>query len=211
MVRHFDEPFGDSSMIPTYWVSKLARKHVKVCLSGDGGDELFLGYNRYPSGLRILNLKIVDLLPQTVRRALFGSLSSLFPSGVKGKGRLRMYGMPDMERYGELIFAIPPHSQRSLLATHGEFDAPYDHLTDLWSATKGHPLPRRLQILDIHSYLPDDILTKVDRSSMRCSLEVRVPLLDHRIVELALSLPDEWRKSAPRIQPLPVRAPNSES
>lgn len=200
MVRHFDEPFGDSSMIPTYCVSRLARREVKVCLSGDGGDELFLGYSRYPSAVRIFDFGLPDRFPISFRRRFFGALSRMLPDGMKGKGRLRLFSFSEMERYGELVFAFPPHAQVSVLdgstVGNGGVEAPYAHLASLWTATEGHTLLRRLQLVDVLGYLPDDILAKVDRSSMRCSLEVRVPLLDHRLMEFALSLPDEYKLRA---------------
>jgi asparagine synthase (glutamine-hydrolysing) len=190
IVLQFDEPFADSSAIPTYFLSKLTREHVTVALSGDGGDELFGGYERYRSFFKKRPLYRV---PGAVRRATFGGLAELLPRGTRGKRFLRSLRLSPLEDYvaggGEL--------------THAELLTP-DFLSsvrekDLLAPARpflSRKVPSELDSLCLHDiglYLPDDILTKVDRTSMAVSLEARVPILDHRVVEFAATLPVEMR------------------
>jgi asparagine synthase (glutamine-hydrolysing) len=187
LLRVFDEPFADSSAIPTYLVSRLARQHVKVVLSGDGGDELFAGYDRYMVDHRRRHLgRLGDMgLGGGLR-----SLSARLPEGTPGKNYIHNISLPRMERYLDSISLFPPRALRDLLdpavASHVEasFDTTHSEGLD--------PLSR-LQALDLRTYLPGDILTKVDRMSMANSLEARVPLLDHHLVEFACGLPARLR------------------
>jgi asparagine synthase (glutamine-hydrolysing) len=192
LLDFFDEPFGDSSAVPTYFVSKLARDHVTVALSGDGGDELFGGYDQYAHDAR---WAWVDRVPQAVRKLLFGMPTHLLPYGVYGwnllralaatrEGRYTLYRTQELDpRRGgllpsDLIAWVPPRD--------GLFASEFRAAAKL-------PFPARLLYIDAITYLPDDILTKVDRMSMAHSLEARVPILDHRVVELAATLPVEWK------------------
>lgn len=198
----YDEPFADSSQIPTFLVSDLARRHVTVALSGDGGDELFAGYNRYFWGRRLW--RYLDLVPPSIRRGLARGITSLSPTTwadfFERFGRL----LPAVEKPGDKL-----HKLAALLALPDP-DTMYLGMISLWKdpteiVVQGvEPLTpvtdranwaslsdftMRMMYLDLITYLPDDILTKVDRASMAVSLEARVPLLDHRVVEFAWTLP----------------------
>jgi asparagine synthase (glutamine-hydrolysing) len=181
----FDEPFADSSAIPTYLVSRLARQHVKVVLSGDGGDELFGGYDRYLVDRRRRRLGVLgDLGLGAGLRAL----GSMLPVGW-GKNLLHNLSLPRIERYLDSM-SLFPRRALSALADPGA-DWPQTSLSRLVDHSLD-PLSQ-LQDLDLKSYLPGDILTKVDRMSMASSLEARVPLLDHPLVEFACALPARTR------------------
>lgn len=185
LLSGFDEPFADSSAIPTFLVSRLARQHVKVVLSGDGGDELFAGYDRYVVDFRRRRLGLLgDLGLGTVMRGV----SALLPVGG-GKNTLYNLSLPRLERYIDSISLFPRRALRDLLDADGT--APPVDIAGLTDRDLD-PLSQ-LQALDLRTYLPGDILTKVDRMSMANSLEARVPLLDHPLVEFACSLPPELR------------------
>ena len=197
----WDEPFSDSSQIPTLLISKLVRQHVKVSLSGDGGDELFFGYDRYIRGYRLWQK--LRLLPAPLRRVL-GSLTGVVPGAtLEALGRL----LPERLRVPHLADRLPKLAE---VITANSFESYYEQLLSHWkdpaAVVRGgvEPItlfksPERLPVLpgpreqmmylDCLAYLPDDILTKVDRASMAVSLEARVPLLDHRVVELAWKVP----------------------
>ena len=184
VVQSFDEPFGDSSALPTYLVSRLAREHVTVALSGDGGDELFGGYTRYAELLRRREL------PRHLRSLLSGIARAL-PHGTPGRNRLLDLGRTRWARYAATIAAPPSPTEGGVaLPAIVEAVGSLDALLEPWSAESvGRDFLRRMMLVDLQSYLPGDILTKVDRASMAVSLEARVPLLDHELVEFALSLP----------------------
>jgi asparagine synthase (glutamine-hydrolysing) len=191
----YDEPFADSSQIPTHLVAKLARQHVTVALSGDGGDELFGGYNRYFIGQKLFHR--LAALPRPMRPALGRMLTSVSP---RAWDRI-LTGILRQSRPGERV-----HKVARVLAAD-DADAMYFELVSHWSNVviggTEHESPltdrdswppledpiERMMYFDQLSYLPDDILTKVDRASMAASLEVREPLLDHRLVEFAWTLP----------------------
>jgi asparagine synthase (glutamine-hydrolysing) len=185
MLAGFDEPFSDPSSVPTYLVSRLARQHVKVVLSGDGGDELFAGYDRYLVDRRWHRLGLLgDLgLGAGLRLA-----SHLLPVGG-GKNTLYTLSLPRLARYVDAISLFPRRTLVGLLDRDVARD-PVD-LAD-WANPALDPLSQ-LQDLDLKTYLPGDILTKVDRMTMACSLEARVPLLDHPLVEFACALPPDLR------------------
>lgn len=178
-----DEPFADSSAIPTMLVSKLARQHVTMTLSGDGGDELFLGYGSYRWAERMAN-PFVRLLRKPIGMALNAS----------GNNRFRRAAMHfNYENYRDIRTHI--FSQEIYYFSEAELRRLYKHSTNKFSVEATlEKLPRKLTaaeeqaLFDIRYYLKDDLLTKVDRSSMQFSLETRVPLLDYRIVEFALNL-----------------------
>ncbi|HEX2681562.1 MAG TPA: asparagine synthase (glutamine-hydrolyzing), partial [Candidatus Dormibacteraeota bacterium] len=183
-----DEPFGDSSAIPTYMVSKLASEHVTVVLSGDGGDELFAGYDKYVAELRKRRFRFI---PDRVRRAV-GAVTALMPTGMRGHNFLRHISLPDRERYFDACTLFRKTQQQKLFRSEVlELFADYDPwaaaVTCLGNAN-GDWLSA-LQYLDMHTYLPHDILTKVDRMSMAHSIEVRPPILDHTLVEFAATIP----------------------
>ena len=174
--RVFDEPFGDSSSWATYLVSRLARQQAVVALSGEGGDELFCGYQWYS--------KWLTLRPTLFHRFLASSLP-VFSDGGRSSQRRSSLGL---EKYASFLGPFTPRQKRVLLGPAlGEKE--YD---DLWHFRRYwredlEPL-KRMQWADLHTYLPGDLLTKVDRASMAHSLEVRPPLLDHKLVEWALAL-----------------------
>jgi asparagine synthase (glutamine-hydrolysing) len=191
-----EEPFGDSSMIPTFYISRLAREHVTVALSGDGGDELFAGYDRYALNLR---RRALDPVPEWARRWFREHLHPLIPRSARGRAYAYNMALPWRERYLDSISFIPAFERQTPLLS-GEFRASvhdgHDPL-NIFRAYLDHapakdPLSQLLY-LDTKTYLPGDILTKVDRMSMATSLEARVPLLDHLFVEYATSLPARWK------------------
>lgn len=201
----YDEPFADSSQIPTYLLAKMTRQHVTVSLSGDGGDELFAGYNRYFWAAQIW--KRIGWMPTALRAAMAGVLTSLPPSAWnRAFGALSRF-LPENWRYAnpgdklhklaevlavrqpeEIYWALVSHWKRPADVVLGAVE-PATVLTDSSGWPEVPDFESRMMYLDQMTYLPDDILTKVDRASMGVSLETRVPLLDHRIVEFAWSLP----------------------
>ncbi|MDQ7824295.1 MAG: asparagine synthase (glutamine-hydrolyzing) [Candidatus Eremiobacteraeota bacterium] len=205
LARYYDEPFSDSSAIPTYLVSKMASEEVKVCLSGDGGDELMGGYNRYELMRR---WKMVESMPLAKEAAslvaeLPDSVLALLGRALKGLffGRLKVRTDPDRIRelartlgrsaldvYLGLVRIWGPEEARRLLF-NGVFDlrgTMFYRYGQMWQHEGD---PARCALVDLKTYLVGDILTKVDRASMAWGLEVRVPFLDHRIVEFAVSVP----------------------
>ena len=196
----YDEPFADSSQVPTFLVSEMTRQHVTVALTGDGGDELFAGYNRYGQGLRIA--RALRLLPRPVGHYLARTIEAVPPSSwdrlfdlIPSGARPRQPG-DKLHKLAGVLGDDPANYYHSLLS----------QWTGAWSLVKGATRPESLafseeirarfgdelswmQYADTVTYLPDDILTKVDRASMAVSLEARVPLLDHRVVDFAWHLP----------------------
>ncbi len=189
---HLDEPFGDSSAIPTYMVSKLAAEHVKVVLSGDGGDELFAGYDKYRVEQRE---RRYHHIPQVIR-SLFGAVGDRMAEGRKGRNFLRHIALNGADRYLDSITMFDREGKNTLfLAPVVEqvlAAEPWRDLVTCLGSENSHWLSA-LQYFDIKTYLPLDILTKVDRMSMANSLEARVPLLDHKLVEFAATIPPQLR------------------
>ncbi|MGB1548622.1 MAG: asparagine synthase (glutamine-hydrolyzing), partial [Alphaproteobacteria bacterium] len=197
----YDEPFADSSQIPTFLVSELTRNHVKVALSGDGGDELFAGYNRYFWAETLW--RKLHLLPGFARGGLAGAIHTLSPAqwdrlfgAVPARLRPRLAGDKLYKLAGLFGLSSRDALYRQLL-THWEAPASLvpggtEPTGILWDESVANEFPdfmERMQFLDSVTYLPDDILTKVDRASMSVGLEARVPLLDHRVVEFVWRLP----------------------
>ncbi len=194
LVRQFDEPFADSSMIPTYYVSKIAKKRVTVALSGDGGDELFGGYDRY----RTSRLgRYADRFPLGARKRVLGRLGSLFPEWFPAVHTVRYLSCSDDERYLSMLSKGLSDIHRKvfhpgLLGEIGTSD-PSPVMIEHLASVRGKDSLTRRQYLDVKTYLPGDILTKVDRTSMLVSLEARVPILDHHLVEFAATIPPEMK------------------
>jgi asparagine synthase (glutamine-hydrolysing) len=194
LVWHLDEPFADVSAIPTYLVAQLAARHVKVVLSGDGGDEIFAGYDRYPYALA--EARRFDWLPGAARATLHG-LAALLPDRAPGKNYLRHVALDPRRRFidGESLF--PADLKARLLgpalieALRHEPD-PVDARAEQLARAPGDLLGR-LQYFDAMTYLPLDILTKVDRMTMAHSLEARPPLLDHHLAEAVFALPSSLK------------------
>ena len=196
----YDEPFADSSQIPTYLVSAMTRKHVTVALSGDGGDELFAGYTRYRWASQMW--RGLSILPYQLRQGIAASivnvsadrwtrLLSFLPA------RMRPFPIGDKLHKFATVLGLPDaNAIYRRLVTHWEpaevmpgVDEPRGILWDRELAKEIPGFIEQMQLVDLVTYLPDDILTKVDRASMAVALEVRVPLLDHRVVEFAWRLP----------------------
>ncbi|MGH3062751.1 MAG: asparagine synthase (glutamine-hydrolyzing) [Gaiellaceae bacterium] len=187
LAETFDEPFADSSALPTYLVSELAARHVKVALSGEGGDELFGGYYTYAADLLALRVgrfapgvrPLVERLPSSSRRASFD---------YKAKRFVRGAALPPLERHHAWKEIFSPDLRAELTDRRNGFD-PVDLLRARFDETEGAELLTRLQDVDLGTYLVDDLLVKTDRASMAHSLEARVPYLDPVVAGLALSLP----------------------
>src|SRR3954469_2938828 len=187
LAEAFDEPFADSSALPTYLVSQLAAEHVKVALSGEGGDELFGGYYTYVAGLvsdRLAPLAraarpLVEALPTSTRKA---SLD------YKAKRFVRAAHLPPLERHHGWKEIFSPQARAELTGRHTAFD-PVDVYRARYAETAGAPQLGRLQDVDFGVYLVDDLLVKTDRASMAHSLEARVPFLDPLVTNLAFALP----------------------
>ena len=189
IVAHFDEPFADPSAIPTWYVAELARRHVTVVLSGDGGDELFAGYDRYVPHPQVATF---DTLPVPGKRALAGLAARSLPHGARGQRFLRHVARDEESRYIESVSFFGPEDRDALFDPEFAIragHAPEDHLRGRFDRVRHMPLVSRMMQVDFGTYLPEDVLTKVDRMSMAHSIESRVPLLDHPLVELALRLP----------------------
>jgi asparagine synthase (glutamine-hydrolysing) len=205
----YDEPFSDSSQIPTFLVSQLAKEHVTVSLSGDGGDELFGGYNRYLAAGD--TWRQASSLPRPLRASLGRGLTSVDAKTWSFVFELVKPLLPRRHRYEN--FGDKVHKAAGILSLQGQ-DEIYRQLVSHWhdpaSVVFGGSEPlttltsppdglsfgngiERMMALDAISYLPDDILVKVDRAAMAVSLESRVPMLDHRVVEFAWSLPFDMK------------------
>jgi asparagine synthase (glutamine-hydrolysing) len=201
----FDEPLADPSQIPTYLVSQLARREVTVALSGDGGDEVFAGYNRYLKG--VVALRAAASLPPMAKRLMGGLIGRSDPASLNRWSR-RMGALLPVRlrdpRLGEKAYKLrlladsdgPASMYRSLVSFWQDPAAlvpggrePPDAVSRAWSSLSGGADLDRMMLADQWAYLPDDLLAKVDRASMAVSLEARVPLLDHRVVEFAWRLP----------------------
>jgi asparagine synthase (glutamine-hydrolysing) len=191
VVWMYDEPYADGSAMPTYHVSRLAREYVKVVLSGDGGDEVFAGYSWYD---RWLGRQRLDTIPTIVKQGLLAPVGRAWPDNLRG-GRIKRF-LEDMayvpfEQYARQLELFSPREKRRILGP--DWRAEFADYDDYWYFRRyWHPdldPITRLQYLDLKTYLPDDILTKVDRTSMAIALEVRPPLLDHLLVEAVFRVP----------------------
>jgi len=196
ITHSLEEPFADSSMLPTYFISCLARQHVTVALSGDGGDELFAGYERYAIQQR--REKFASI-PQSVWRFYRQRLFPLVPKGTRGRQLSYNISLPWRERYAdEMCFVSAFEREMPLLsqdfrATIAENGDPRDLLLHYFETAPAHDPLSQMLYVDTKTYLVEDILTKVDRMSMLTSLEVRVPLLDHLFVEWVTGLGPQWK------------------
>jgi asparagine synthase (glutamine-hydrolysing) len=191
-----EEPFGDSSMIPTYYVSRLAREKVTVALSGDGGDELFAGYDRYLVNLR---RRQGDWIPGWIGDAYRKHVYRRLPSNVYGRRFTWNITLSSRDRYLDGLAFLPAlHRERELfsdgfLETAEGFAQPFRQFEQYYDEAPAADSLSRLLYLDTKTYLPADILTKVDRLSMAASLEVRCPILDHEFVEWVAGLPLKYK------------------
>lgn len=181
----YDEPFGDSSAIPTYYVSKMAREHITVALSGDGGDEIFAGYSRYTQALDYLK---ADRIPSVLKPAV-GLIAGLYPDWVKGKGFLTRISLNEKERFYSMLSSKVYSRMLDRSGYAKDVDNPLERH---WNSNLDDYISQ-MQYLDVEVYLPEDILVKVDRASMLCSLEARAPLIDHKVVELLGRIPSNFK------------------
>lgn len=197
LVHHFDEPFADSSAIPTFMVSKLAREHVTVVLSGDGGDELFAGYTRYKIDRERASFATI---PRFVRQGIMQPLSEALPHGARGRNFLRNVALEPLDRYVDSMSVFTALARKELYTA--DFRRTLNTDKSDFVATLMHDYAGRvtsgdeidaLLYLDSKTYLVGDILTKVDRMTMANSLEARVPLLDHKLIDYVTRIPSHYK------------------
>jgi asparagine synthase (glutamine-hydrolysing) len=195
LVRHYGEPYADSSALPTWYLSSLTREHVTVALNGDGGDESFAGYNWYQTGLWL------DNVARYCPPALAAHLRRMVPQGLGTKARqarrlLELLAQEPAERFTSLRIQLKADIRTLLYAPEfrGQSQGTdQDYLVDLFSRCKGNDLLDRMLFTDAMSYLPEELLVKVDRATMAHSLEARSPFLDHQFMEFAAKLPSDFK------------------
>ncbi len=190
LVQSYDEPFADSSAIPTFYVSQLAREHVTVALSGDGGDELFGGYRRYLTDSRD---RYWGGLPSWIRSGVLRMVSQNIPMFTRGKSYLHYISQSDARQYLQRVSVCPPEMKSHLFSSGvkarlGDADS-VRWAEEFMDKVNSHDLLPKMLYSDLKTYLPYDLLAKVDIASMVHSLEVRVPFLDHEFVEFAAQIP----------------------
>ncbi|MEZ6041114.1 MAG: asparagine synthase (glutamine-hydrolyzing) [Planctomycetaceae bacterium] len=206
LVWHYDEPFGDSSSIPTMYLSKMTRENVTVALTGDAGDELFCGYDRYKAA-RIAGL--TDRLPSWVRHIWNSRLVAAIPTSVEQKSfrrrlkrLLETLGQEPERRYLNWITIFNSARLQWLVSEDMRHllneQEPAECIFDAYGRYPNRDFITRTTATDLHTYLPCDILTKVDIASMAVGLEARSPMLDHKVVELAATMPIEVKQSVQR-------------
>ena len=201
LAHHYDEPYADSSAIPTYRVCQLARKRVTVALSGDGGDETFGGYRRYR--MHMMEERMRQAVPEAVRRPLFGLLGRIYPKAdwapraVRAKTTFEGMARTSVEAYFHSMGFVRDDMRKALFSESFKRELGGYHaraVFDRHAARAGTDDPLALiQYIDMHTYLVGDINTKVDRASMAHSLEVREPLMDHELVQWVATLPSDLK------------------
>jgi len=202
LIWHYDEPFGDSSAIPTTYLSRMTREHVTVALTGDAGDELFCGYDRYRA-VRIAGR--MDLIPRPMRR-LMSRMASVIPADVRQKSfrrrvkrLLETLSQDPERRYLNWISIFNRDKLQELVSDDlwelAEQQDPAEHIFDAYRLCPERDFVTRTTATDVQTYLPGDLLTKVDIASMSTSLECRSPMLDHKVMELAARMPLEVKQS----------------
>ena len=191
LTGQFDEPFADASAVPTYCVAKMTREHVTVALSGDGGDESFAGYRRYAEAMNVHQR--MDSSPLALLKPLLRGIARRYPSEARGSRFVGMLGLSPLARYhGEMTYQrqadlwelLTPEMRCEVSPRIGP-----EVFARLAAESGSDDALSVLQYLDVRQYLPEDILSKVDRTTMLTSLEARVPLLDHRVMEHAATIP----------------------
>jgi asparagine synthase (glutamine-hydrolysing) len=198
---HYDEPFADSSAVPTYYVSRVAREFVTVALSGDGGDESFAGYRRYR--FDVAENRVRSLVPSALRRPVFGGMAAVYPKAdwlpqpLRAKTTLYNLSLDPALAYYNSVYGAMANERAALMGrevrAHLNGYNPFDVFLSHYRRAGTDDLLSRVQYVDIKTYLTDDVLAKVDRASMAVSLEVRCPLLDHRVMELAARMPSSLK------------------
>ena len=189
IIYHLDEPFADASAIPTYYICREARKSVTVCLSGDGGDELFAGYNWYSELIRLQSLK--RAIPDRLASVLSNLSGRLLPTTYPGASLFKNLNLQPQKQHANLMSCFSDDDIDRLCHL---YNGPNEALSAFQQTYSGYSGPsddvvKMAQITDIQTYLVEDILMKVDKMSMAHGLEVRVPMLDHKLVELAMGMP----------------------
>ena len=201
LVEHYGEPYADSSAIPTYYVARETRRHVTVALNGDGGDECFAGYERYAA------MKLAGSyrrLPGFVREGLIRQAANLLPTSELRRSRARSLkrfvaaaGLPHVERYMRWVSALDAGAKRELYTEDFRRETegidPSDFLAPWFAGANGSGIVDAALLADTMTYLPNDLLVKVDIASMAVSLEARSPFLDHHVIEFAASLPENLK------------------
>ncbi|MEP6703493.1 MAG: asparagine synthase (glutamine-hydrolyzing) [Acidobacteriota bacterium] len=196
LVWHFDEPFSDPSALPTFILSKMAREYVTVVLSGDGGDELFGGYTRYVEDQR---RGVFSRLPPFIRKNLLRSFSRFLPHGAPGKNYIYNISLDPIRRYVDSVSQFNGPQKRFLYSKefqsklNGRLDESVSDFMSIAESIDTGEAIDRLLYLDSKTYLPSDILTKVDRMTMANSLEARAPLLDHKLIEFVMGVPSNLK------------------
>jgi asparagine synthase (glutamine-hydrolysing) len=189
IIYHLDEPFADASAIPSYYLCKEARERVTVCLSGDGGDELFAGYNWYSELMRLQQFN--NLVPTSIAKGLSSVFGRILPNTFRGARFAENIGLSPFEQHRNLMSTFTEAEVNRLciqrLGSEQETSYPFEQAN---KSFKGKPsdVVKMAQTIDLQTYLVEDILMKVDKMSMAHGLEVRVPLLDHKVVELAMGM-----------------------
>jgi len=196
LTSSLEEPFGDSSMLPTYYVSQMARQHVTVALSGDGGDEIFAGYDRY----RIhAGRQIFEHIPEWARKFYRDKVFPRLPHGLQGRKLSYNVCLPWQERYVDSLSFVPAFERDTPLLSDefrgmiADGEDPGNVLRRRFAAAPTTDPVSQILYVDTKTYMVDDILAKVDRMSMLNSLEVRVPILDHVFIEWVTGLGPEWK------------------
>lgn len=200
LVEHYGEPFADSSAIPTYYVAKETRKHVTVALNGDGGDESFAGYERYAA---MVLAEKYQALPKILRDAVVGPAVNALPSSALKRGMIRnvkglvnVGSLPSAERYIRWTSTFTEDMKveiRNKVFVNGSREIDHKGFLESVLSDRDISLTDAMLLADILTYLPNDLLTKVDIASMAVSLEARSPFLDHELIEFAASLPPEMK------------------
>ena len=201
LVEHYGEPYADSSAIPTYYVARETRKHVTVALNGDGGDESFAGYERY-AAMRLAEKYFH--LPTVLRESVINKAAELLPTSAAKRSRVRdakrflqAASLPRVERYLRWVSVFDPAAKQDLYSAAFRHETKDIHAVDTlnpWFAhANGAGIVDAALLTDIMTYLPNDLLVKVDIATMAVSLEARSPFLDHHVIEFAASLPEKLK------------------
>jgi asparagine synthase (glutamine-hydrolysing) len=201
LVEHYGEPYADSSAIPTYYVARETRKHVTVALNGDGGDETFAGYERY-AAMRLAER--YHRVPALLRESLVRQAIGLIPSSATKRSRVRdvqrflgAASLPKVERYLRWVSTFDTDAKRELYSSNFWLETQKHSAKDIldpWFAqANGSGIVDAALLTDLMTYLPNDLLVKVDIATMAVSLEARSPFLDHKVIEFAASLPEKYK------------------